>query len=222
VTKKTTPDRRTDKALWSTAYHEAGHAVAGWRLGIGLRKKGVTIVPDEAAGTAGSCTSRWASNRTIEWDASDKKRIRVENDVQSLLAGMIAQRRYAPRRRWRRGAFGDSRVIDDLLTRFTYDQKEIDAWVKLLRIRTQNLLSNPDVWRAVERLAAALIERRTIPGPEATEIMREGFYERLYSLHPEMREGQRGVDGKAESIQAQTPKRRGYHRDGHRRQCVTY
>jgi hypothetical protein len=185
---------------WSTAYHEAGHAVVGWRLGIGLRKMGVTIVPDKAVGTAGSCTSsRWATNKTVEWDDSDKNRIRTEKDIQSLLAGEIAQRRYSLCSVRCRHASSDRATAIDILTYFTAEQMELEAWVKLLHIRTVNLLSNPDIWRAVERLAAALMERRTIPGKEATEIIKLGFDERLYSPYSEMREVERGDGGKAES-----------------------
>ena len=79
--------------LWSTAYHEAGHAVVNWRLGIGLRKKGVTIVPDEAGGSLGSCAPRRIIGRDIEWNDSDRNCMRVEKKVQCLLAGEIAQRR---------------------------------------------------------------------------------------------------------------------------------
>jgi hypothetical protein len=79
------------KALWSTAYHEAGHAVVGWRLGIGLRKKGVTIVPDEAMGYLGCCAPRRIIARDIEWNDSGRNRMRVEKKVQCLLAGEIAR-----------------------------------------------------------------------------------------------------------------------------------
>jgi hypothetical protein len=49
------------------------------------------------------------------------------------------------------------------------------------------MFSNPDVWRAVKLLAAELMQRKTILGKEATEIIVDGFNESSYSQHPEMR-----------------------------------
>src|SRR6202035_3810874 len=167
--------------LEATAYHEAGHAVVSWCLGIGLLRKGITIVPDTAKGSLGSThlrqgvtggLLRQTISKSSKLSAFDKSRIRAEKKAQSMLAGLIAQRRYSPGsvRYFGLDELSDRKQIDDLLTIFTSDQKEIDAWVKLLRIRTGNLLANPYVWLAVQALAAALMEQHTIPGKEATEI----------------------------------------------------
>ena len=56
-----------------------------------------------------------------------------------------------------------------------------------MHIRTENMFSNSDVWNAVKRLAAALLQKRTIPAKEAIEIIREGFKERLYARYPQAR-----------------------------------
>ena len=68
------------------------------------------------------------------------------------------------------------------------DTEELDAWIRRLHLRTRNLLSNPDTWNAVRRLAEALMEKDAIPGKEATEIIRDGFNEGVYAQHPEIRE----------------------------------
>jgi hypothetical protein len=178
--------KRSPKANLYVAYHEAGHAVACWRLGIGLRREGVTIARDETAGSAGSCVHRQVVGRDIEGDASDRNRSKAEKLAQICLAGDIAARRHNPRGVWR-GADSDHRDAIDTLTFLTATRKELEAWLKLLHIRTEQMLSNPDVWRAVERLATELIQRQTISGKEATEIIRNGFDEACYSKHPEMR-----------------------------------
>jgi hypothetical protein len=193
------------KPLWSTAYHEAGHAVVGWRLRIGLRKKGVTIMPKKGEYT-GCCFSRAGVGRDIEWDASDRNCMRAEKKVQSLLAGVIAQRRYNPRSVRGNPASSDFHAAVNILSCVSGGTKEIEAWLKLLHIRTENMLANPDIWRAVERLAAALMERRTIPGKEATEIIREGYSERLYAERPEMREQERALAAKLKAIPAEEVK----------------
>ncbi len=199
------------EALWPVAYHEAGHAVVGWHLGRGLRKEGVTIVPDEKAGTGGSCSSKRVVGRDAEYDPSARNRLRAEIDVQALLAGEIAQRRYNPRSVRRYHAAGDRHEMNDLFyrfidKRFVDHNPEMDAWEKLLRIRTETLFADPDIWRAVERLAAALMERRTIPGEEATAILYAGWRERTYAEHPEWRK--RDEDLAAALMKAYKPKRR--------------
>jgi hypothetical protein len=173
--------------LKATAYHEAGHAVAAWRLGIALGRKGVTIVPDEAAGTGGSSAHRGIIDPSIEYDTSDRNRIRAEKTVQSFLAGEVAQRRYNPRSVRNHHGYFDRHEAINTLSYFTNEEEELRAWLKLLRIRAECMFRNPDVWRAVERLGAALMERRTIGGKEATEIIHDGFKEALYKQHPEMR-----------------------------------
>lgn len=195
------------KALWSTAYHEAGHAVVGWRLGIGLRKKGVTIAPKKGE-YLGCCFAKAGVGRDIEWNASDRNSIRAEKNVQSLLAGVIAQRRYNPRSVRGNPASSDHQAAIDTLSHFAAEQREVEAWLKLLHIRTGNMLANPDIWRAVERLASALMERRTIPGKEVTEIIREGFDERLYADHPEMRRQDQELAARLKAIPAKQLKAR--------------
>jgi hypothetical protein len=177
------PRRSTQVA---TAYHEAGHAVAAWRLGIALRRNGVTIVPDKERESSGS-TSLVQTVRRADIDSSGRNSIRAERAVQVMLAGQIAQRRYNPRSIRHYHAESDRKSAIDLLFYFTADTKELEAWLKLLHIRTENMLSNPDVWNAVKRLAAALVQMRTIRRKEAIEIIREGFKERLYARYPQAR-----------------------------------
>jgi hypothetical protein len=49
-----------------------------------------------------------------------------------------------------------------------------DGGVSWLTIRTRNLLKLPQNWRAVEELAAALVEREEIGAAEAKGIIRRG------------------------------------------------
>ncbi|MGP8173545.1 MAG: hypothetical protein ACLP7O_03240 [Terracidiphilus sp.] len=95
--------------------------------------------------------------------------------MQSLLAGEIAQQRYNPRSVKHYHGASDYSAAIDILTYFTYNQRELEAWLKSLHIRTEDMLFNPNAWRAVERLAAELMHTRTIRGKEATEIIHEGF-----------------------------------------------
>ncbi len=172
-----------DKGEWATACHQAGHAVIAVLLKVGLRKEAVTIIPDQATGNMGCPTSRLAIiGNSLEMNASDRNRIRAEEKVQVLLAGEIAERRDNPGSVRHYHGESDRAGAINILSYFTAEQRELEAWLKLLQIRTENLLSNPDIWRAVERLATALIERWTIPGGEATEIINRAFRNESVSL----------------------------------------
>jgi len=169
---------KTDEELWANAYHEAGHALVDWYLGRGLRKKGVTIVPNKKKGTAGACHSKLVIRKEYGcFNPSHINQMRAEIAVMGLMAGEIAQRRHNPRSVQSYQASGDRRQMDNLLTVFTYNQKEITAWITLLEIRTQNLFDNANIWRAVKALAVALMEKHTINGEEATGILSAGFRE---------------------------------------------
>ena len=163
------------KANLSTAYHEAGHAVAAWRLNIVLRRKGVTIVPDRERGSDGSTFHRQVVSKNIEHDRSSRNVLKAERLAQLSLAGEIAQRRYSPRSVRSYHSKSDREKAIDTLSYFVADSRELEAWLKLLHIRTENMFSNPDVWRAVERLAAELMQRGTICRKEATEIIRHAY-----------------------------------------------
>jgi len=159
----------------STAYHEAGHAVAAWRLNIPLRRKGVTIIPDRARGADGSIFHRQVVSKDIEYDRSNRNVLKAERLAQLSLAGEIAQRRYSPRGMRSYHSESDQEKAIDTLSYFAADARELEAWLKLLHIRTENMFSNPDVWRAVVRLVGELTRRGTICGREATEIIRLAF-----------------------------------------------
>jgi hypothetical protein len=163
----------------TVAYHEAGHAVVAWRLRIPLRRAGVTIVPDGDA--AGSCSHRKIVGHDIEWDSSDRIVFRAERLAQICLAGGIAQRRYCAQSVRRHHTDSDRSEAIDVMIHLA-SGRELEVWLKLLYIRTENMLANQDVWRAVQLLAEALVERKTIRAKEATEIMYAGFSERLQGV----------------------------------------
>ena len=76
------------------AYHEAGHCVAAYRLRIPFSgRNAVTIVPSEDY--CGLFVHKNILRGTnLEWDNSDRSRLKMERIVQVCLGGIEAQRRY--------------------------------------------------------------------------------------------------------------------------------
>jgi hypothetical protein len=176
------------KALWRTAYHEAGHAVTAWTLDLGVKM--VTIAPTED--TLGHVlvrrhmTSRLADQ--VRYDLTPGRRDLVERKVLVSLAGMEAERRHSGRRRLSGAGLyrlppdqrdeysakaggrvdfvcgeGDFLNAIDLLALLTSEgTAEFDAYLAWLSERTKTLLVAR--WGLVERVAAALVEHRTLDG----------------------------------------------------------
>ena len=127
------------------AHHEAGHCVAAYRLRIRfMGRKALTIIPTEtySGGFAHHCILK----SDIQWDTSDRNRLKMERSVQVLLAGVEAQRRYDETSINYGDGFGnwdggsDYHEAVDQLSYFASGNKEIELYIELLRLRAQNLV----------------------------------------------------------------------------------
>lgn len=154
------------KALWSTAYHEAGHAVMAWHERVRLTS--ITIEPDGEFLGAVRHADLFRGVR-LDADRSDRARLRVERRVRVCLAGGIAEKPFNPKgyRRWSCGA--DHEQALDALEHLCRSAAEVEAWCRLLDIQTQYALDLH--WPMVEGLAGVLIERSTLRGGEIEKMI---------------------------------------------------
>ncbi len=143
---------------WSTAFHEAGHAVASWRHGFKVHS--ATIV--RAADPHGRVEQdNPLHGLRLEWDDSARAHRRAQLAIIMCLSGPEAQRQYNPRS-WRshHGA-SDHKLAADLA--LTFNPTSVDAANAYLRwlgivARDEVAASSP----LIERLAGALAERHTL------------------------------------------------------------
>jgi hypothetical protein len=152
--------------LEATAYHEAGHAVAAWRLGYRPISASITT-PEDSVGEVSHESPFPGDN--LEFDASDLARLRVERAIIIRLAGPVAQKRYRQTswRRWHGGA--DYAVASDLALRVCGSGAIASAFLKWLDLRAERLIE--EHWPAVERLATALIKRGRMNQDEIAALM---------------------------------------------------
>ncbi len=69
------------RKLEATAYHEAGHAVAAWKLRT-LKPKEVSIRPEEESNSLGRIIFQMNTSKlNPEWDDSTRSRLRMESCV---------------------------------------------------------------------------------------------------------------------------------------------
>jgi hypothetical protein len=158
------------------AYHEAGHAVVAWRLGVGIRR--ASIVPEEQDGSAGHVLNRKLlrqSSYDIELaDRFSPSRLQAEKRVMVSMAGELAQRRFRQHSVRAYHVSSDREHIIDILTRYAAcpgpgEPIDITTHYNLLREWTNAMLEND--WYLVEAFADALIERRTLSSSEVRETL---------------------------------------------------
>jgi hypothetical protein len=167
------------KRIEATAYHEAGHAVCS--LALGKAFKLVTIAPE--GNLLGYCKGVvYRGGQRLEMDVyerNNRARDWIEKSVKVSLGGNVAERIFTGRNNFA-GARGDFSNACDLLSHLCgYGNGEIEAYFNLLMIRTRDILTTPRNWLAVERLAAELLDKRTVRYKAAKAIAnqaREDFF----------------------------------------------
>ncbi len=160
--------------LEATAYHEAGHAVVSWWLGVGIRR--ATIIPNTANNSLGHVLNHPLGQSTLEGmefaELFASSRLRAEKLVMVAMAGEMAQRRYDSRSVRSYHASSDREQIVTVLERYAvYHDGIIDVrpHQKLLQGWTEMILNR--LWYVVETVARALLERHTLSGKELRAVM---------------------------------------------------
>jgi hypothetical protein len=166
--------KKPSKELISTAYHEAGHAVAAHMLDIPLRH--ATVVPNHEEGSLGHVLYGRLSPKMIEalqsGGLTPGMRAKIENIVIATFAGGIAEHRYRGRRNLV-GTTHDRHMIIDFLEPISGNIPELEAYALWLEQRAINLVAR--FWDVVEVVAAALLERHTLTGAQIRSAIYHGF-----------------------------------------------
>jgi len=163
--------KKATRAEKSTAYHEAGHAVARYYLFHPIRK--VTICPDKNDDSAGHCEGKGRSYLDgIDVEISPRKQSRMFDNIKILLAGREAQRRF--NKRSKRSvlncqAHSDWRKAVDLAIRLTTSTRGTELLLEWLRHETESFVQLR--WSDIEAVAAELLDRKTLTGEEVREII---------------------------------------------------
>lgn len=168
---------RTARQARVVAYHEAGHAVVAHYLRIRVHR--VSIAENEYS--AGRATVSTGEARRVEFDDSDRVRIKVEHQVCVLLAGFLAARRAVPRSEIGKGS-EDRKEAYDWLHRIA-SSDEVPHYFKLLSLRTGRLLDK--LWFQVEVVAKVLLERTHLSKQEVLAVMDESWMMRFNTIQPE-------------------------------------
>jgi ATP-dependent Zn protease len=156
---------KTTKAEISTAYHEAGHAVAAFFLHLSIGRKGVTIIPD--SDTLGAAYVQQQLRENPEFSTSPRTHVRIEDYAVMCLAGDAAHKKFHPRRRF--GGQGDLSNAADLLSYISGSKEVVQARMNVA-IRCARDLVNCR-WKEITAVATDLLEKKTLTGREVKEII---------------------------------------------------
>src|SRR5438128_1711368 len=150
----------TNPPLVCIAYHEAGHAVAAFRLERKFRS--ITIEPDPDGQYLG-CLTMYPNPPTfhpdIEVTARGERWLR--DSIMGSLAGELADNLHCGRVNTDAVYFygHDMHTAVDLALRFVNEGDELEQYLGWLRARTKTLLQRDITWAGLEALAAALLQR---------------------------------------------------------------
>jgi len=168
--------------LKRVCYHESGHAVIQYLLG--LKSTGIIIDPVKKYG---KCSHDHRPNIGVEipsWRIPE-----VEREVLHLAGGTAAEWVLTGVKECDRQS-ADYRYSVEMLTPICENEEEIDAYVALLLVRAKNLLSKTENWKAVVELADALIVRTDNDSAQDRSVEED-----LPPEHPETGRGFREMTG---------------------------
>lgn len=152
----------------SAAYHEAGHVVIGWCMG--LMPENISISEDNVSVEAHRLP---LPRKTCEFMGSYNNVGHMQSVVRIFLAGGIAQRRFDPRGSGECHGAPDYERAVEILSRFVSTDRERDAYINLLMVQTEQLLDT--WWPQVEVLAKALLERSKFSCEEAWVLIEQSI-----------------------------------------------
>lgn len=157
--------KRNARALALTAYHEAGHAVAGSLLGLGFRR--VSIQPaDDSLGHV--LFNQFNSRFQPDAELTPAGRDRLERHIMCSLAGPIAEKKMRGRAN-SAGASADYSAAVNMASYIAGGGEATSAYITWLYLRTDGIITSN--WYAVEAVATALLAQTTIRGPEVGAII---------------------------------------------------
>lgn len=155
-----------------TAYHEAGHAIACHFLRIGYRY--VTIEPKEDAWGRVVHRPFPKSFQPDIIDVGDNKlRLRIERLIMVSFAGQATELALKGGKATENIIYNtqDGKNAIDVALFLTEEEKELNAFLKWLWMRTFNWIKNPLYWLAVEELVKELLIKHKLSAREVKGII---------------------------------------------------
>jgi hypothetical protein len=165
--------KNTKKNEKAVAYHEAGHAVVGWKL-FGLRRvKKMTIIPKK--NSLGQVKNRMIM-RSIDYEVADSPAFdgKVMREIMGCYAGHVAEKKLTKKAN-NMGASQDFRNAVDLAFHLygASDEKLLKHLQNYLYRRTELLIDRE--WNLVKAVARELLRKKILDSDDFYKITEEEF-----------------------------------------------
>jgi len=208
-TRRPTKPEREHRRLTATAYHEAGHAVIGWHLDLGVRR--VTIVRNDAQGSLGHALfGRFRKNFRPDVELTPATKEHLDRNVLCSLAGPLAEKKHTGRH----NSAGARQDYEDALNSAEFLTGSVDgrlerAYLQWARLRVEQLLGGV-WWEEIEAVAQRLLRDRTITRKQLEEAVRSV----VHKLDPNVLAAMSASARDAESVSPEEWRRRVREADG--------
>jgi len=145
------------------AFHEAGHVVAAYFLGIRFKKVSLIHNKDYVGKVIHEKVARGS---VPESDMSLRNFNRMENLARIALAGDIAQKKHAPRSS--DGAGLDRETVAGIALRLNGSPEAAGAWIEWLKVSVKDMLTLR--WPFVDAVARELAKENVLNGEQIEAI----------------------------------------------------
>jgi ATP-dependent Zn protease len=159
--------KRRRRRYESTAYHEAGHALAAFVLGLKLGRRGVAIVPNEERDMLRCANIAAQLRERPDCATSARTRARIEAWAVAQLAGDAAERKFNGRRRF--GGHSDLLQASDLLEYISTSVEQFQARLRVAYVGAGDLIE--DNWPLVQAVAEELMRKRRLSSNEVEKLV---------------------------------------------------
>lgn len=156
-----------EATIEAIAHHEAGHAVADYIFGIQIDHVTINLEEDSLGHV----------DISKEWSDEEKRKHHEGNSSLELLNDYLALEKYcggAAEAKYlgRKNLEGNQsdRAIIEISVRLFNSKETSERIIKAYEDGATRMMNDPDIWRAVQAVATALLKKRTLYHPELKEI----------------------------------------------------
>lgn len=162
---------RSQRRLIAAAFHEAGHAVAAYHVGVRFRR----IAIGKNTATELGWLELWLTPQAAADGIVDvRTEHAIERSVIVLLAGSQAERMALGRAKY----LGSGLDFFEAVRYAGYlcrTRAAMSAYLRWMQLRVRALVESPSWRRPIEALATCLLQRREVAAREARSIIRRAI-----------------------------------------------
>lgn len=158
--------KRKPNQLRATAYHEAGHAVACWKMRMAIRK--ATVAPDDDS--LGHVSRYPCPAFHPDYKTNPKTIVRLIDYVVMCFAGSEAEARLCGRRN-NVGAQQDYSNAHGAASHLCGSDRSTEAFLRWGRLQAADMIGAEMIWMLIQAVAKSLLRETTLTGKQVRNVI---------------------------------------------------